>query len=282
MKLGTIISSYKWQFALTTSLVLLDAALVVLFPLFIGFAIDDVMNQQYQGAVLLGGLGLVSLLIGAGRRWFDTRFYAKVYEQLGTEVGSRESVATSTKTAHLGLLNEVVEFFENSVPELINSIIGLVGTLVILATLDIRIFAGCLLILLVVMLVYGATEKKTLAYNASFNTELERQVDVIEGRYPIQLRRHLSLLMRWNIRLSDLETINFSIVWLVMMVFLVISIIGVVSEGVLQVGSVFAMILYLFQFIEDVSIMPFFYQQWLRLSEIMGRLGKSMQPGPRS
>ncbi len=274
MKIRQILSNFRQQFALTLLLVLLDAGLLVLFPLFIGLAIDDGLQQVYTGSILLGGLGLVSLLVGAGRRWFDSRFYAKVYEDYGTIVGSRLKGDTSSKTAHLRLLGEVVEFFENSVPAIINSSVGLLGTLTIVAFLDLRVFLGCALVLLMVVMVYGFTERKTVRLNKGYNDELERQVDCVGAGGELSLRNHLRKLMRWNIRLSDLETINFSVVWLVMMAFLVLSIFTLVSDGLLQYGAIFSLILYLFQFIESVSALPFFYQQWLRLIEITGRLGK--------
>ena len=78
--------------------------------------------------------------------------------------------------------------------------------------------------------------------------------------------------MKWNIKLSDLETINFSIAWIFMMGFLVWSIIISVEGGNVQYGAVFALVMYIFQYIESVVSLPFFYQQWLRLGEISERL----------
>ncbi len=272
MNLRHLIKTYQWNFLLMLLLVLVDAGLLVLFPLFIGYAIDDVLVNEYQGSFLLGALGMLTLIIGAGRRFYDSRFYARIYQQLGVEVASRLKESTSTKSAHLGFLGEVVEFFENSAPEIINNTIALIGTLAIIATMDLRIFFGCLIILLLVMLVYGFSEKRTVRYNASYNSELENQVTVLSENNPIQLRWHLRKLMKWNVKLSDLETVNFSIVWLFMMAFLVASIIISVGNGMISYGSIFALVLYLFQFIENITIMPLYYQQWLRLKEIVDRL----------
>ncbi|MEP1095864.1 MAG: ABC transporter six-transmembrane domain-containing protein [Cyclobacteriaceae bacterium] len=274
MNLGHLIKKYRWNFLLMLFLVLVDAGLLVLFPLFIGYAIDDALVSEYRGTFLLGALGISTLLIGAGRRFYDSRFYAGVYEQLGVEVGRRPNQSASTKSAHLGFLGEVVEFFENSMPEIINNTIGLVGTLVIIATMDVRMFFGCLSVLVVVSIVYGLTEKKTIRFNASYNSELEKQVGALSGSNPVQLRWHLQKLMKWNVKLSDLETINFSVIWLFMMAFLVASIVSSVVSGMVSQGTLFALVLYLFQFIENVTIMPLYYQQWLRLKEIIDRMNR--------
>lgn len=265
---------YRWQMAFVLFLVLLEAGLAVLFPLFIGYAIDDAMNQQYQGALLLGSLGIATLIIGAGKRFYDSRIYARIYQELGLKIGHNQEAPVSTRSAHLGFLSETVEFFENSLPEIINGIIALVGTLILISTMDQMVFVGCLISSILVALVYGLSQKYTLQYHASFNQEMENRVNVLTENSPISLNWHLRKVMKWNIKLSDLETLNFSIVWLIMISFLVLSIISSVGVATVSHGTLFALILYLFQYIEQVMTMPLFYQEGIRLSEIMSRLNK--------
>ncbi len=267
-----LMRQYRWQFSLTLLLVLLEAGLFLLFPLFIGQAIGDTMEAQYKGAYALGFLGITSLVVGAARRFFDSRFYAKVYQRLGTAIGDETGQSASTKTAHLGFLTEVVEFFENLMPQLINTTIGLVGTVIIIGAIDLNLFWACLGVLLLTFMVYALSAKRTSNLNHGYNTELEQQVNMVSGHQPILLRYHLKRLMRWNIRLSDLETVNFSITWLFMMIFLVSGIIYAAQSGVVGYAALFSLVLYLFQFIETAIQLPLFYQQWLRLKVILGRL----------
>lgn len=274
MTLKNIILPFKWQFSLTLFLVLTESALEVLFPLFIGLAIDDVLQNEYSWVIYLGLLGVASILIGGGRRFYDSRFYAKVYQKVGLEMTTQSKITTSKKTARLSMLGEVVEFFENSIPSIVISLIGLIGTLIIVVALNLKIFIGCVVVLLMVFLVYWLTSKKTIRFNAEYNNELERQVDVVTKNEVPSLKNHLRNLMKWNIKLSDLETINFSVAWMLMMGFLVLSIIWAVDNDDPQYGKVFALVMYVFQYIESVIVLPLFYQQWLRLQEITERLSK--------
>ena len=271
MQFRKLIAKYRWSFLLMLSLLLLDASILILFPLFIGYAIDDALVKEFRGATYLGLLGLAALIIGAGRRFYDSRFYAKLYQRSAPKIADTEQ-ETTVKSAHFGFLGEVIEFFENSLPEIINNSIALIGTLVIIATIDLKVFTGCLIILLIVSIVYGLSEKKTIRFNASFNQEVEKQVGFLGENNPIALRWHFSKLMKWNIKLSDLETINFSIIWLFMIIFLVGSILVSVWNGMTSQGLVFALVLYVFQFLETTASMPIYYQQWLRLKEIFERL----------
>ena len=274
MTLQSIFKRFRFRISFTLVLVLLEAGLAILFPLFIGYAIDDALKGVYNGAILLGGLGVASLIVGSSRRLFDSRFYARIYGELGFDISTSKGLTPSRQTARLSMLGEMVEFFENSIPQIVNSIIGLVGTLIIVASLNIKIFAGCLVILLVVFLVYALTKNKTVRFNTEYNNAVEQQVDILSKKDAPSLKTYLRNLMKWNIKLSDLETINFSIVWMLMMGFLVISIIWAVDGGTVNYGAVFALIMYVFQYIESVVTLPFFYQQWLRLKEISERLSE--------
>ena len=79
-------------------------------------------------------------------------------------------------------------------------------------------------------------------------------------------------MMKWNIKFSDLEAKNFSLSWIALIGFLVLSIVIAVSDGMVQYGALFSLIMYVFQFMENVVNLPFFYQNWLRLKEINQRL----------
>ncbi|MFT4639961.1 MAG: hypothetical protein ACI8T1_003286 [Verrucomicrobiales bacterium] len=54
---------------------------------------------------------------------------------------------------------------------------------------------------------------------------------------------------------------------------IVSSIVFTIQSGITAHGRILAIIMYVFDFIESVIAMPFFYQQYVRLNEITHRLG---------
>lgn len=273
MKIAELFSKYRWKFGFTLMLILFESAINVLFPLAIGIALDGVIAGNLYGTYLLGGLGMAAIVVGGARRFFDSRFYAEVYRKLGTEIiGKIEDGQTSIKTARLGMIGEGVEFLENSLPAIITSLVGMVGVIVMIATLNQEVFLGCLIATLLVFIIYYFTRNLTTRYNSMYNDVLERQVDVIKTENKTQLKDHLREVMHWNIKLSDLEMMNFSISWVVLMGFLIVSIILSTSTRSVEYGSLLALIMYVFQYIESVITLPVFYQNWLRLQEIKTRL----------
>lgn len=86
------------------------------------------------------------------RRLYDTRVYSGIYVDISTETAQSDTASnTSTVNARITMLRELVEFLENDMPELINSLIALVGTVIILYALDMHIFLACLAESLLIM-----------------------------------------------------------------------------------------------------------------------------------
>ena len=274
-----LLQRFAGRFALTLTLVVLEAAGWILFPLVIGRAIDSVLADSTRGLYEFAILGIVTMGIAVLRRLVDSRAYARIYVTLGEEMAeSAAGTSTSTRTARLGMLKEIVEFFENSLPELINAVIGLAGTVLILAALNLPVFLGCLVVALATVVLYLLTGGLTMRYNQGLNDEHERQVDAVDSGDPARLAKHLRAMMRWNIRLSDLEAANFGINWVFMIALLVFAVSAATTETT-EYGAVFAIVMYVFQFVESMLMLPFFYQEWLRLREISGRLEAAGEVG---
>lgn len=275
MKFKDVLLRYKFRFSLTFILLVLEALIWVSFPLVIGLAINDVLNDSYTGLWYLGGLGLAALIINGSRMYFDSHFYAKVYESLSDKlVAHNELASVATKNAQLQMLQEAVEFFENAIPELLNSGLGLVGTLFILFFINIEVFLGCVFVMVLTVVVYAATSKKTVTHNTLYNDELEKRVTILHAGGNIA--KHIRRLMYHNTRLSEIEVFNFALVWVAMVALIIYTIISAVSGGETEYGTIFAVVMYVFQFIESSVELPLFYQQGLRLKEIISRIEKGI------
>ncbi|WP_299368449.1 ABC transporter six-transmembrane domain-containing protein [Winogradskyella sp.] len=272
MDIKKVLKRYKFRFSLTLLLILTEAFIGILVPLFIGYAVDGAIHKDFTSIYHLGGLGVLLIVIGGVRRLMDSRFYAKLYIDLSAKLMVDNSKEVSKKTARLNMLNEITEFMENQIPELIQHTIGLFGVTFIILSLNAHIFLLALTVSLFVLIVYWLSSKKITTYNSDYNNELETQVNILNLPSQNELQNHVTRLTKINIKLSDLETINFSLSWMAMIVFLLLSIVISISEGITEYGALFALIMYVYQYIESVVSLPLFYQQWLRLKEIYKRI----------
>ncbi|MEM8859620.1 MAG: ABC transporter six-transmembrane domain-containing protein, partial [Chloroflexota bacterium] len=133
--LRALLKRFRGKISLTMLLVILESATNLLFPLFMGFAINGLLENSFDGLIALAFLGLTSLVISAVRRIYDSRAYAKIYTQIASELVEKEQQQASSVSkisARTNLLTEIVEFLENSFPEIVNSLIATFGTLLII------------------------------------------------------------------------------------------------------------------------------------------------------
>lgn len=274
----TVFFRFKWKISLTLALVVIESILGIFYPLLIGIAINDLLDNSYQGVYWLTLLGVSSLLIGSLRRLYDTRAYGSIYLKTVTEMISKEhknSRSTSSISARSHLMTEFVEFLENSMPDLVESIIAIIGILIIIATLNLNVFYACIALLLMIAITYLLTGKKNYSLNKGYNDELEKQVTAISSRKNLVGHKHFRALMQWNIALSDLETFNYFIIWSGVIALFIYTPVIVVADGVLTYGLVFSILMYTYDYIGKLVLMPLHVQQAIRLFEISQRLSKT-------
>ncbi|MEM8661940.1 MAG: ABC transporter six-transmembrane domain-containing protein [Pseudomonadota bacterium] len=278
ISLGGLWRRYFGRISLTMLLVAIESGLGVLYPLAIGIAIDDLLKDSYRGLIQLGILGLASTVIGSLRRFYDTRIYARIYQGVATELVEREHESganISRISARVNLLTEFVEFFEQSMPELIGAVVSLIGILLIVAGLSLPVLFACAALLVLVVIIYTVTAAKNYRLNAGYNDELEGAVSAISSKSTDRTAGHFQRLMRWNIHLSDLETWNYLVFWLGAVGLFIYAPFEAVSAGVLEVGLILSLLLYVFEFINWLAELPIHIQQFIRLKEIADRLQAS-------
>ncbi|APB33658.1 hypothetical protein GlitD10_1337 [Gloeomargarita lithophora Alchichica-D10] len=154
----------------TYGLTLLENILELLYPLLIGRAIDDLLQEKYMGIISLASLWLLHTGIEVARNIFDTITFTRIYNNLVVSVvldQHRKGVASSQIAARSALSREFVDFFEQDVPNLVTSIFGLIGSLVMLLLFDLRIVGYCLLIIILITLMQKFFIKKYLGFNYS-------------------------------------------------------------------------------------------------------------------
>jgi len=275
--INSLLLRFRWKILFTFALVTLEALTGILFPLLIGIAIDGLLEDSFDGILYLSIAGAAALIVGSARRFYDTRIYSGIYCRITPEMIQNETnkdASVSRISARTGLLTEFVEFLENSMPEMINALISVVGILAIIATLNIDVFFACLSIPGLIVFIYTITGKFNYKLNTKYNNQLEKQVDVLTARDSIAIKSFYQELMRWNIKLSDLETINYFVIWVGVIAVFIYTPITVIGAGILSYGLVFSIIMYVFNYAGSIVSFPLFIQQVIRLKEISARLAK--------
>lgn len=271
-----MLRGHRARVALSIAMVVGEALGGVLVPLVLGLAIDDHLDGSSRGLVLLAAVGLATTALATVRRVHDARLYASVAER-ASAAAVAAGADLSTTTARLNMLREVVEFLEYSMPVLVASAVALLGTLAFLAVLSPPVAAGAFAMVGCIVVVYALTARRTIAFNRGYNTEYERQVDVLRRKDSALARRHVGLLNAWLVKLADLDATNVAIS-LTLTVGLQVFAILTAARSSADAGALFSLLLYVFEFSATAALVPESWQEYLGLRDVLRRLRGTAAP----
>jgi len=271
----SIFQNFKGEIMLTFLLLIMENVAKVLQPLVLGIAINDLINGSNDGLWLFCVLYGIGFVIGTLRRYYDTRAYTSIYTNVASDIAKIQNdkgIEVSAIAARSALVKELVDFFEHDVTQAFTSAISVVGALVMLALFDWWIFGGCLVAIIIIVLIYTFSTKRIYGYNIGLNDELEHRINVLEAREQTGIYNHFKKIAKWLVRMSDLETVNFSIIEAVLFVLAIYALYTSASAVNATAGEIFSVLTYVLEFSGGVFMLPIIFQQVIRLREISSRL----------
>ena len=162
--LKAIARAYPGKLFCTLSLVALENALLLAYPLFAGFAVDSIIRGDAHSALFYAVIVLAFWAVGAARRAVDTRTFTRIYADLAVPVILNQRLqnqSTSTAAARVVLAREFVDFFEKHVPTMVTALVSIVGAAAMLLAIEpwigVASLGGLLLCLACCRASHGAT-----------------------------------------------------------------------------------------------------------------------------
>jgi hypothetical protein len=270
-----IFSKHRGSILLTYGLTLLENLFELIHPLTIGIAINGLLKQSYSSMIPFAAAWLVHALVSVFRQVYDTRIFSRIYTNLATSTvleQTRQGIPLSQIAARSSLSREFVSFFERDIPEIINSLFGFVGALVMLFIYDWQIGFYCLLLLLPLSIVNYVYSRRTRLLHQRLNDQLESEVNVLSCKQPDTIQFHYTALAKCRIQLSNAEAIT----WLILEVFIVgvfaATLIRTVTLLGAKTGDIYAIISYTWNYRQSLDRVPFLVQQFNRLQDIGSRI----------
>jgi hypothetical protein len=278
---------YRWRILFTYGLFNLENIVRLAQPVALGLAIDGLLSSSYRGLLILIVQHLSHLLISLLRQVYDTRAFTSIYTDIVSDLVLKQrqrEVDVSSVAARSALSREFVDFFEQDIPTVLQSVYSMVGALFILAAYDWTLFAYCLMLFIPAFIINYFYSKKSLVINGRLNDELEREVGIIGSFEPQGVRNHYHMVARWRINLSNLAAANFGIMELFILSLIVVSIIRFSALPDARPGDILAMFQYILMFVSGLDSVPLVVQQLSRLRDIERRIhlaasGEDETPG---
>lgn len=276
ISLKHIISNNKSSVTLNLLLLTFEIALMALVPLFIGFAIDDLLEQKMDDLFILISVLISLVVVSIARRYYDTRAYGKIRVDVQKEVVSRNSgLVTSVLNARLEMARELVDFLEENVAEILNGAVQFVVSLIVLYFLNPMLAGAAFIAATAMLIIYSFFHKGFYLLNRTYNEQTERQVKILDKRTSNTLKVHFNRLMKLEVKLSDREALLYGSVFIVLLSMVVFNLWYSTLHGAISAGTIFSIVSYSWEFVEAAVVLPVTLQSLTRLAEITDRINNS-------
>jgi ABC-type multidrug transport system fused ATPase/permease subunit len=269
------IKPFRWRIALTYALTVIEDLLELSYPWATGVAINGLLAQDYRMIAPLMIAWALHTTIGCGRQMYDTRLYTEVYNTvvIDTVLRQRQSGIEHTKVAARSAMSrEFVTFFEKDMPVVLNTLVSIVGSAAILFYYDLWIGGTAALLFVPVAIINRSYMRRSLMLNEGLNNQLEHEVGVIETAQEGAVTRHFSDVRSWRIKLSDADALNWTAIEGLSILIFVLVLLRVTHMPGADVGTIFAMFVYVWRLMEKLDTMPQIVQQLMRLKDIRRRI----------
>ena len=276
--LKAIARAYPGKLFATLSLVALENALLLAYPLFAGFAVDAMIRGDGTNALFYALVVLGFWVVGAARRALDTRTFTRIYADLAVPVilnQRQQRHSTSKAAARVVLARDFVDFFEKHVPIIATALVSIVGAAAMLLVIEPWVGLACLVALLLCVTVLPGFAQRNEQLHERLNNRLEKEIGLVENVDAHTLRRHYQVLSRLRIWLSDREAIAFLSIGLLAALLFVIAITQLSLAPAVKAGHIYAVMTYLWTFVSCLDEAPSMVDQLARLKDI----GKRVDPG---
>lgn len=273
-----IVKAYPGKLAIIFSLVGLENALFLAYPLFAGFAVDAIVRGDKYQALLYAVVVLGFWVVGSARRAVDTRTFTAIYADMAVPVilaQRQREQSTSAAAARVVLAREFVDFFERLVPTIATAVISILGAAAMLLVLEPWVGVATVIALLVCATVAPKFSRHNETLHQRLNNRLEKEVDLVERVGKPGLARHYRLLAKLRTALSDREALAYLVLGVVAALLFAIAIWQLADGDGATPGHIYAVMTYLWSFVTCLDEAPVVVDQLARLKDI----GKRVAPG---
>ena len=267
--------THRRKLITTFSLVGLDNLLLLVYPVFGGWAINAVMEGNVWQAMLYGVVVLLMWIIGAARRAADTRTFTQIYTEIAVPVvleQRKREVPHSAITARVALSREFVSFFEEHLPIAATSLVSIFGACMMLLILE--FWVGVLAVAILALFLWLLPRFAAISENLYFrlNNRLEQDNHLIRDGNEHQLYRHYGWFAKLRVLISNREALGYLSIGMAMSVLFGFAFIHMTLKGYGSAGHIYSVSTYLWMFAMSLDDVPRLVEQYSNLKDIGQRV----------
>ena len=288
MKLTALLTRFKKGISLAIGLVIIEHVAWIVEPAVFGKVIDALIERASGQASSLNAslfplflwIGVFSINSGTGviRRIVDQKIYLAMFTQLATDISTvaQEKKFRASKTAALAQLSEqYITFFQYRVPEIIEQVVQIGGTVIALAVFDWRISITCLTIVFPLLLINKIYTRKVSALQKDSHDTFENAYDVFSTQKPEEIRSYYTKSASIKQKIANWGALNFGVMrFILLFIFLAVLYISIDLDD-FTTGSIYSIVAYIWTFVTSSEYLPELMESWTSLKDVSHRLNQA-------
>ncbi len=283
LSMGSLLRVFWFKVTITWGLAFFETLMLVFLPLLIGWSIDGLLQSDHTAFFWLVGIIAALLLLGVGRRVFDTRIYGSMRVELGDAVVARAAgEKTSAVNARLTMSRELVDFLETDMPVLMAAIVQVIVAIAVLVAFHMVVAAAAIGATFSALLIYVVFGGRFFRLNRDLNEQAEGQIIALESGIAGALRSHLSALRRHEVRISDVEALVYGLIFTALLAMLCFNLWFATTQTPSTPGQIFSIVMYSYELVEAAVVLPTALQSLTRIAEVTQRINRHAKTAPAS
>lgn len=274
--LSTLLSKHRLTMVDVVILSIVESLLFVAQFYFIGKAINDLLQDSWNGVYILMVLFVGKALVSFIKQNRISKTYKSVYEKLvihtiGTPLSKGKNI--NSLLSNNTIIYLLTDFFKGDLIKGFETIVRLLLVLITLFFLNKTIFLVAMGLSVIVFLLYFAQRKKTIQLSKNLADEFVKEHQILQIKDPKLLYQHHQSLEKLDNQLLGISVINLSIIEILSFAFLLVSLVILVkAEGINALGTFFTLLYYVTAFSETMFLLPSIYQKYLRIQEMSKKI----------
>lgn len=221
------------------------------------------------------GVFSINSITGVIRRILDTKIFLKIYANIASHICENAIIkkyGLSLTVARAELSQEYIVFFQHRVPEILESLIAIAGTITALYFFDWIISLTCLAVVLPLYFVNTSLGKRIFRLQKEYHDKYEEVYDVFSKNNHKEVKKFYLKLAEPQVKVSTLGGINFGLTrFLMLLVFLIVLFICIELDE-FSAGEIYSVAAYLWTYVTTVEHLPELIESFASLKDISSRM----------
>jgi len=223
-------------------------------------------------------LFIIHSAIGGFRRIYDTKLYTKMFAHLSSDVVARQLAQgedLSKVAARSSMAWHNIEFFQYSLPEFLEQLIGVGGAVIALGIFDWRltVVGGTLIILVALGSKYYI--RAVQALQVAIHDRYEDEYNVFGTHDPKQIRQYYSDISDLEIEQSKRSTASYGVLRFFLLIMFLTTLYISIDLDRFSIGSLYSIVAYVWSFVTATEYIPYLSEKWVALKDSSRRIGVS-------